>query len=103
MEEERKAYRNQVEESSKQIQVLQGMEHFWAIWDCYCLFVVIQNKWKVRMQRVPIFHGFDSSVESETVTGSWWPFLFFLEGRFPSTAIVLPTWSGESKSEDMNL
>lgn len=56
------------------------------------------------MQRVPIFHGFDSSVESETVTGSWWPFLFFfLEGRFPSTAIVLPTWSGENKSEDTNL
>ena len=55
------------------------------------------------MQRVPIFHGFDSSVESETVTGPWWPFLFFLEGRFPSTAIVLPTWSGENKSEDSNL
>lgn len=83
MEEERKAYRNQVEESSKQIQVLQGMEHrrlFGIV--TVCLFVAIQKKWKVRMQRVPIFQGFGSSLESETVTGLFVAPPFFLREDF---------------------
>lgn len=67
MEEERKAYRNQVEESSKQIQVLQGMERLKAVWDDYRLLVAIQKEWKVRAGRVPIFHVFGLSLVSKTI------------------------------------